>query len=226
MQSFARIPEPEIMNDAKQVDAYASADWSQSHDRLIAQIGETLPGISFSGHVLNLGCGSGDDTFRFLRRYPESFVVGIDGAPEMIERARRDALSHHQELAARVDFRVAYVPSVEIPKHPYAGIISNSLLHHMHDPLSFWRCVAEHSRSGTPIFVADLRRPETLEDVDSLVTLYADSAPPVLREDYRNSLRAAFTESEVRQQLIECGLSELAVRAVGDRHLIIAGVRS
>lgn len=225
MQSFARIPEPEIMNDASQVDAYASADWSHSHDRLIAQIGEMFPGVSFAGRVLNLGCGSGDDTFRFLRRYPESFVVGIDGASEMIERAKRDALSQDAELANRVDFRVAYVPSEEIPEHPYVGIISNSLLHHMRDPRMFWQCVAEHSRSGTPIFVADLRRPETLDAVDVLVAQHADGAPPVLQNDFRNSLRAAFTESEVREQLASCGLSELQVNSIGDRHIIVAGIR-
>ena len=225
MQSFSRIPEPEIMNDEAQVDAYASADWSQSHDRLIAQIDEMLPGVSFAGPVLNLGCGSGDDTFRFLRRFDESFVLAIDGAPAMIERAKSDLTSLHSALVGRVDFRVAYVPSDDIPKLSYVGVFSNSLLHHMHDPLKFWECVADHSRSGTPIFVADLRRPNTLSDVDGLVARYAADAPPVLREDYRNSLRAAFTEDEVREQLARCGLQELKVQPIGDRHIIVSGIR-
>jgi hypothetical protein len=62
--------------------------------------------------------------------------------------------------------------------------------------------------------------------VDALVDEYAAGAPEVLREDFRNSLRAAFTIEEVRAQLQRADLGKLAVQAVGDRHLIVAGTRS
>jgi SAM-dependent methyltransferase len=223
--AFERIPEPELMDDAEQVDAYASADWSESHDRLMRQILDHFPRASIKGLFLNLGCGSGDDTFRFLRDYPDTRVTAIDGASRMVERAKQDLHTRFPQYQGRVEFHVAYIPSADIPIKDYAGVISNSLLHHFHEPGAFWTAVRQHSRAGSRIFVGDLRRPVSLEAVDDLVNTYAADAPGVLQEDFRNSLRAAFTLEEVQAQLQRAGLGELKVQAVGDRHLIIAGTR-
>jgi len=221
-----RLPEPELMDDAAQVDAYASADWSESHDRLMRQILDHFPREAIQGLFLNLGCGSGDDTFRFLRDYPGTRVTAIDGAPRMVERARHDLQTRFPQFEGRVSFHVAYIPSADIPVAEYAGIISNSLLHHFHDPHAFWAAVRQHARAGSHIFVGDLRRPPSLAAVEQLLDTYAADSPPVLRDDFRNSLRAAFTVDEVEAQLKHAGLTDLSVKAVGDRHLIVAGTRN
>jgi SAM-dependent methyltransferase len=214
------------MDDPAQVDAYASADWSDAHDRIMLQIAELFPRESLTGLFLNLGCGSGDDTFRFLRDFPATRVMAIDGSTRMIERAREDLRSKFPAFRQRVEFRLAYIPSPDIPASEYAGIISNSLLHHFHDPGLFWAAVAEHALPGSRIFVGDLRRPTSLQAVDDLVNEYAREAPEILREDFRNSLRAAFTIEEVEAQLLQADLASLAVKGVGDRHLVIAGIRN
>lgn len=224
--ALERTPEPALMDDPEQVDAYAAADWSEGHDRLMRQILDYFPPESLAGMFLNLGCGPGDDTFRFLRDFPQTRVLAIDGAPRMIDRAREDLQRKFPEFRQRVEFRVAYIPSPDIPAGDYAGIISNSLLHHFHEPGLFWSAVREHAHPGSRIFVADLRRPLTLTAVDALVNEYAREAPEILREDFRSSLRAAFTVAEVRDQLRQADLASLAVKAVGDRHLIIAGTRN
>jgi len=223
--ALARQPEPDLMDDPAQVDAYASADWSEAHDRLMRQIVEFFPRESMKGLFLNLGCGPGDDTFRFLRDFPQTRVIAIDGARRMIDRAKKDLQARFPEFSERVDFHLAYIPSPDIPVNDYAGIISNSLLHHLHDPDLMWAAVREHAHPGSRIFIADLRRPTSLEAVDALVDRYAAGAPPVLREDFGNSLRAAYTIEEVQDQLHRVDLENLAVKAVGDRHLIVAGIR-
>jgi SAM-dependent methyltransferase len=224
--TFDRIPEPELMDDPAQVDAYASADWSEAHDRLMRQILDYFPRESMTGLFLNLGCGPGDDTFRFLRDFPQARVLGIDGAPRMIDRARVDLRNRFPEFSQRVEFRVAYIPSPDIPASDYAGIISNSLLHHFHNPDLFWAAVGQYAPPGSRVFIADLRRPASLDAVDALVKAYAADAPVVLREDFRNSLRAAFRIEEVKAQLTRANLGNLLVKAVGDRHLIVAGTRA
>lgn len=221
--TLERLPEPELMDDAAQVDAYASADWSEAHDRLMRQIVDFFPRESMTGLFLNLGCGPGDDTFRFLRDFPDTRVTAIDGSARMIDRAKKDLQTKFPQFTGRVEFHVAYIPSPSIPVNDYAGVISNSLLHHLHDPDLLWATVREHSHPGSRIFIADLRRPASLEAVDALIDRYAADAPPVLREDFRNSLRAAFTIEEVQVQLRRAGLASLEVKAVGDRHLIVAG---
>jgi trans-aconitate methyltransferase len=222
---FQRIPEPELMESADQVAAYADADFSESHNHIIEQIATTFPDSRFNGDVLNLGCGSGDDTFRFLNQFPDSRVIGIDGSAAMIGRAKFELIAHHKALADRAEFVVGYIPSEDIPRRPYVAILSNSLLHHMHKPDLFWSAVKEYSSMGTAIFVADLRRPSSAEDAKELVRHYAEDAPEILRADFYNSLCAAFTADEVRGQLNVAGLTELKVREIGDRHLVISGVR-
>ena len=224
--TLERLTEPELMDDAEQVDAYASADWSESHDRLMRQILDFFPRASMKGLFLNLGCGSGDDTFRFLRDFPDARVTAIDGSQRMLDRARHDLKTRYPQFDGRVGFHLAYIPSADIPSNDYAGVISNSLLHHFHEPDSFWAAVKEHARPGSRVFVGDLRRPPTLEAVDDIIDTYAADAPPILKEDFYNSLRAAFTVKEIQAQLHRAGLNGLEVKAVGDRHLIVAGTRN
>jgi len=226
MAGFERIPEPALMDDPAQVDAYASADWSEAHDRLMLQIAEHFPRESLAGLFLNLGCGSGDDTFRFLRDFPQTRVIAVDGSARMLERAREDLRTRFAEFRQRVEFHQAYIPGPDIPVREYAGVISNSLLHHFDDPAGFWAAVRDHARPGSRVFVGDLRRPASVQAADDLVNEYAREAPEILREDFRNSLLAAFTPEEVQAQLRQAGLANLGVQSVGDRHMVIAGVRS
>jgi SAM-dependent methyltransferase len=190
------------------------------------QIAEHFPRESISGLFLNLGCGSGDDTFRFLREFPGTRVIAVDGAARMLEHAWADLRSKFPEFSQRVEFLQAYIPSADIPVREYAGVVSNSLLHHFDDPAMFWAAVRQHAQPGSRIFVGDLRRPDSVQAAEELVNEYAREAPEVLREDFRNSLLAAFTPEEVQAQLHQAGLAGLAVQAVGDRHMIIAGVRN
>ena len=66
-------------------------------------------------------------------------------------------------------------------------------------------------------------RPASTTAVDGLVETYAIDAPEVLRRDFRNSLFASYTPTEVEGQLKRAGLKQLAVTRVSDRHLAIAG---
>jgi hypothetical protein len=101
--------------------------------------------------------------------------------------------------------------------------MSNSLLHHLHDPLVLWNTVRQLAAPGATIYVKDLRRPPSLASLDFLVALHAADAPPVLRRDYRHSLRAAFTVAEVEAQIDQADLSDLRVSAVEDRYLEVWG---
>jgi len=55
------------------------------------------------------------------------------------------------------------------------------------------------------------------------VETYAAEAPEVLRNDFRNSLFAAFEPQEVEAQLAEAGLRGLEVAVVSDHHLGVFG---
>ena len=87
-------------------------------------------------------------------------------------------------------------------------VVSNSLLHHLHDPAVLWRAVAELAAPGAFVYIQDLRRPASAEAVEALVADEMAGAPEVLRRDYRASLHAAFTVAEVHAQLERAALEQ------------------
>lgn len=102
-------------------------------------------------------------------------------------------------------------------------MVSNSLLHHLHDPQVLWRTVRQLAAPGAAVYIKDLRRPADQAALERLVATHAAQAPPVLQHDYRQSLRAAFTAPEVEEQLRQAGLEQLLVRDLDDRYLEIMG---
>ena len=59
-----RTPEPELMDGTAQAQAYADADFSEPHARMIDALGEHLPDLPSRGKAIDLGCG----TFSFFAR--------------------------------------------------------------------------------------------------------------------------------------------------------------
>ncbi len=76
---------------------------------------------------------------------------------------------------------------------------------------------------GAAVLVMDLFRPESEADAWRIVEQYSASEPEVLKRDFFNSLCAAFTPDEVREQLAAAGLGALHVQTVSDRHLTVSG---
>ena len=220
-----RICEPELMDEPLQAEAYAAADFS-SGDRAVLERIEALPAFRGSGDgeglsVVDLGCGPGNITFLVARRWPGARVLGIDGSAAMLaiaeQRRLADPVAHRQ-----VRFQRLVLPSPQLAG-PCSAVVSNSLLHHLHDPGVFWRAVKQLTGPGTSLYVRDLRRPATAADLEALVARHVGAAPAVLRRDYAHPLRAAFSTAEVMAQLEAAGLGGLEVRELDDRYLEIQG---
>ncbi len=217
-----RIVEPEIMGDLEQAKAYDAADFSGAHNRRVDVFKELAPPKAQRGEFLDIGCGSGDLIFRFLSALPEASLVGVDGSQAMIELAR-DAASGRPEMQGRLSFLVALIPNDNLPRSQYATIMSNSFLHHLHDPHTLWRTIKEMASPDSFIFVSDLRRPKSIEAAHEIVERLAGNEPEILKRDFFNSLCAAFEVPEVQEQLSQAGISGLEVRPLNDIHLVVYG---
>lgn len=209
------------MDESSQARAYAQADFSEPHDRMVALFSERFPGVDFDGTALDLGCGPADITIRFARAYPRCRAHGVDGAEAMLSFGRTAIQSGG--LEHRIELFCGYLPGAVLPHKAYDAVISNSLLHHLDDPLVIWNATREYARPGAFVLIMDLMRPESPEAVDALVERYSAEAPPVLTRDFRASLHAAYRPGEVRDQLASAGLGMLDVDAVSDRHLLVSG---
>ena len=215
-----RVPEPELMDDPAQARAYAEADFSEPHEMFVAAFRERL-GIP-RGPVADLGCGPADVTIRFARAFPEVCIEAVDGAVAMLALAR--AAVERAGLGRRVHLLRGRIPEAPPGEGLYGTVISNSLLHHLPDPLDLWRTVRRIGAPGAAVFVMDLMRPRDEAEWERLVETYAAGAPPVLRRDFRASLAAAWRPEEVAAQLAATGLGKaLRVEALSDRHLAVWG---
>jgi hypothetical protein len=142
----------------------------------------------------------------------------------MLELARQRQ-AQEVALAGRLRFIEGRLPGASLPAGPYAAIISNSLLHHLHRPAVLWQTIAEYADPGTHIYVVDLFRAQTVSEARRLVDAYAAGEPEILRRDFYHSLCAAFEPREVEAQLAAAGLDELSVSVISDRHLVVHGIR-
>lgn len=216
-----RTPEPELMDEAAQAAAYAGADFETSHEAIVDALVRRLPDFPVDGAVLDIGCGPADISIRVARRFPGVHVDGIDGAEAMLTPGRERIA--REGLEARIALHRVMLPDGALPRAGYDAVVSNSLLHHLHDPMVLWRVVAGATRAGGAVFIADLARPEDEAAVDALVADMADE-PEVLQRDFRASLHAAFSVEEVRGQLVAAGL-DFSVELIDDHHLVVWGTR-
>lgn len=214
-----RVPEPELMDEPAQAQAYAQADFSEPHQAFIEHFRRRFPAHA-PRCVLDLGCGAADITVRFARAYPQSRLTAIDGAPAMLACAERAV--HTAGLAPRIALLARRLPERTGLAREFDTLISNSLLHHLHDPQVLWQSLQALALPGAAILVMDLLRPASRVAVSELVANYAGDAPAVLQRDFFNSLCAAFRPDEVRGQLREAGLA-FDVETVSDRHLLVYG---
>ena len=223
-----RILEPELMDDADQARAYASADFSDAEQLFVDLIARAVgPLAGRPARIADLGCGPGGLTIRLVRAFPEWTIDALDGAPAMIALAR--AAVAEAGLDGRVRPVLGRLPGVVgaaggLPAGGYDAVVSSSLLHHLPQPAVLWDSMRRMLRPGGHAVVLDLRRPASDQQARALVRAVAADAHPILQADFYHSLRAALTPDEARAGLAEAGLP-WAVSEASSRHLAVVGRR-
>jgi trans-aconitate methyltransferase len=218
-----RVREEELMDVPRHAQAYADADFSEPNARFIDCFSDKFP--AFDGQqIIDLGCGPADITLKLAARYPQARVVGLDGADAMLDIARKVILGH-TSLADRVDVRKWHIGRDVNPlgSEAFQAVVSNSLLHHMRDPLDLWRAIRACAVPDAAVFVMDLVRPQSRIEAEKIVAKYAGKETEVLRGDFLKSLLAAYRPAEIVEQLVSINMDSLHVEVVSDRHLIVFG---
>lgn len=218
-----RRPEPELMDTLEQATAYAAADFNNSNTLFMQLLDAQCPDLPRACRALDLGCGPADIVARLLRRWPQATCNALDGSQAMLAQAAA-LLGADPAIAGRWQLLCATLPSPRLATSAYDLVLSNSLLHHLHEPQVLWDTVRAVARPGAPVLIMDLKRPACPNCAAAMVNQYAGGESPVLQADFLNSLFAAFEPAEVEEQLRAAGLADhLAVSVVSDRHLAVAG---
>ena len=214
-----RVPEPELMDAPEQARAYAEADFSEPNS-LFVEFALSHLSDTPSGRLVDLGCGPGDICLRLARALPGWHITGLDAGPNMLALAREALASN--KLSDRVEFIHAHLPDHSLTGR-FEAVVSNSLLHHLPEPSTLWNTVAALAAPGAFVQVMDLHRPVDKHTAAELVAGHADGEPDVLRQDFYNSLLAAWTADEVADQLRRAGLESLVIRRPTELHWLVQG---
>ena len=82
--------------------------------------------------LIDLGCGSGENTIELARRVPRGSAVGLDSSPAMIEQANRLRAALDVDLAARLRFELGDIARFDA-RERYTLVFSNAALQWLDD---------------------------------------------------------------------------------------------
>lgn len=212
-----RLPEPEVMDDHEGVEAYSAAA-SQAYleriDRTFVEHALSL-GVA-EGHALDIGTGPGVIPIMLAARVPRLRLTGVDLSEPMLQKARNAA--EDAGVADRLDFRMGDAESLPFPERSLDLVLCNSVLHHLLDPLVLFNEISRVIKPAGAILLRDLRRPSRIE-FPFHALWFGRHYSGVMSRLYRDSLRAAYTRSELEDLLNRSRLAGARVFRTGRTHI-------
>jgi len=148
--------------------------------------------------VLDLGSGGGFDCFLAARKVGDNGkIIGIDMTPEMLSKARENAVKGNYE---NVEFRLGEIEYLPVADNSVDVIISNCVINLSPDKKQVFREACRVLKHGGRLAVSDVVAVKKLPD-----QIKKDLAA------YAGCVAGAALVSEVKAMLSEAGFSEVRV---------------
>ncbi|MEX0702881.1 MAG: class I SAM-dependent methyltransferase [Planctomycetales bacterium] len=232
-----RILEPEVMDTAEEARDYDAMDHAAVNRAFAADFLSLLQGSPLAARlagagdplrILDVGTGTAlipieiCRTFRLDGATLPVRITAIDLAGEMLKLAERNV--RDAGLADRVQLEPADAKRLPYGDGSFDAVISNSIVHHIPEPVDVLREMRRVLRPGGVSLVRDLLRPPDAVTLERLVSTHAGGETAHAQQMFRDSLHAALTIDEVRRLLEDVGFPPEWVRRTTDRHWTAAGV--
>ncbi len=210
---LTRTLEPELMDSNDEATLYDSMDHADVNRIFVADLLASGP---VGPDVLDLGTGTARIPIELCNRFSDCRILASDGAISMLDVARYNVSVN--SLDSRIQLHHGDAKSLNIDDETFDTVISNSLIHHVPDPALPLAEMVRLTRVGGRLFVRDLYRPDTMSEVDELVSRITGNEEPAAQEMFRQSLMAALTLAEIRELAAVHGIPSSAVQMTSDRH--------
>jgi ubiquinone/menaquinone biosynthesis C-methylase UbiE len=166
--------------------------------------------------VLDLGTGTARIPILICQQYPQWQITAIDMARSMLDIGKKNVTDAGLTEQIVLEF-------VDAKQMPYSDakfdlVISNSLVHHLRDPLPFFQEIARVSKPNSAILIRDLIRPESESIMDAIVDEIGLDYDDRQKQLFRDSLHAAFSLDEIKELIQAAGLQGVKVDRSSDRH--------
>lgn len=211
---LARVLEPEVMETVEEARDYDEMDHSAVNHRFAADFFSTYP--DFQNLVLDVGTGTAQIPIEMCRQSSAIQIVATDLADEMLKIASVNV--ERAGFANRIQLQRVNGRDLPYSSGSFGAVVSNSIIHHIPNPVDCFREMVRVCRPGGALFIRDLVRPNTIDELEQLVALHAAGANPHQKLLFANSLHAALTLDEVRSIMSELGFAPETTRQTSDRH--------
>ena len=208
-----RILEPEVMDTREEAEAYDAMDHSVVNTAFVERVVEL--GAS-EGHFLDLGTGPAQIPIFLAQSCPRIRITGIDLSVNMLALGEQHVTE--AELADRIALECVDAKDLPYSDQSFDGVVSNSIIHHLPDPMAAVREISRVIRPGGLILIRDLMRPDTPEAAQALVDRYAADDTPYQKKLFYDSFLAALTIPEIEAMLAQTSLTDAIVVQSSDRH--------
>lgn len=209
-----RVLEPEVMDSWEEAVEYDAMDFTEVNTAFAKSVIELGP--NFPAKLLDVGTGTARIPVLIALERPQWQLRGIDLAENMLH------LGLQHVKTAGLEQQI-FLEAVDAKKMPYPDgqfqmVISNSLVHHLPDPLPFFHEIARVLHPQGAIFIRDLLRPRDVATMNTLVDSIGAEYDEHQKKLFRDSLNAALTLDEVNNLIEQVNLSDVKVYQSSDRH--------
>jgi ubiquinone/menaquinone biosynthesis C-methylase UbiE len=222
-----RILEPEVMDTWEESIAYDAMDFTDINtafaNNAIALLATTHPIL-----VLDAGTGPGRIPVIMAQMRPKWKFVAVDLAESMLQIAQQNLQKVNQatnqtanqqtNLQERISFELVDVKNLPYEDGQFDLIVSNSLIHHLPEPSTFFQQLKRVLKPNGGIFIRDLLRPSSMEILNALVDSIGWEYDSPQKQLFRDSLHAALTIDEVKNFIEQAGLENVDIYQNSDRH--------
>jgi ubiquinone/menaquinone biosynthesis C-methylase UbiE len=219
------VLEPEVMDTAEEAADYDAMDHRAVNGAFCIDFLEAAGRLKIK-RILDVGTGTALIPIDLCSRAPGVTVVAIDLATHMIALASANV--ERANLQDRISLELRDAKSAGWSDGEFDAVISNSIVHHIPEPVEalaeMWRLVG----NGGALFVRDLFRPKDDVRVEALVEKYApegDERDNRQRALFEASLRAALAPNEIEDAAKRAGIMNARITISSDRHWTLFAAR-
>lgn len=212
-----RILEPEVMDDPAEAIAYDAMDFSDVNQDFANVVIATYSALNSQARVLDLGTGTARIPIFVAQQRPEWEIIATDLAPSMLAVGQKNIEA--AGLQTQITLQLADVKNLAFGDRMFDVIMSNSLIHHLPDPLPCFQEMKRLLKPNGAIILRDLFRPNSVAKIDAIIAGVDDADFDAHQlKLFRDSLFAAFTMEEIQAIATAAGLENAQVSQSSERH--------
>ncbi len=208
-----RVTEPEVMDSLEEAIAYDAMDFTEVNTAFAQRAIELG---SLSGLMLDAGTGTARIPILICQERPQWQIIGIDLAESMLQVGRKNV--EQAGLQQQITLESVDAKQLPYPDAHFDMVISNSLIHHLPDPLPFLKELKRVLKPNGAILTRDLIRPMNEDIMNGLVDSIGTEYDEHQKMLFRDSLHAAFRLDEVNQLVLDADLEGAKLYQSSDRH--------